>query len=443
MGLEKIEQIKERRVSADRSSGTSPASGLLRPSLLLFAVLLIPSIHALPWQGTVAAALMINLLVLVLLLVGITVLRLEQFRNLLYDEFGQLGVTLVLVVLLIAGLGEVETIGMGITQYYGASACVVPTDPSNPPPFLLTDPIKGIDVMGYAPFCATGGGSTILEWAKKTVINHEGLLTAQIQAATVFNAKVGATSAVSGFCNLMGTGLSVAGCSGYGVLRGPTGQMITASGIALMELKAEQLLLAISSNFALTLLLPLGILMRCLHFTRKAGGTIIAIALALAIVMPMAILLTQATADYFVRLYDHYSFERLGYLGEWKDPSGFEVVAPMYPNLDMDVDKLMSGDPTKLECNPYEPDVNKMVGRLQGFYGAGWTSGQYHERPDVHLMMGVIGVAPTPLERLLFLVLGRTLLMGALVLTMTILSVRVLGRMFGTEIEVWTIARLS
>ncbi|MCL6089099.1 MAG: hypothetical protein M1530_02955, partial [Candidatus Marsarchaeota archaeon] len=94
-----------------------------------------------------------------------------------------------------------------------------------------------------------------------------------------------------------------------------------------------------------------------------------------------------------------------------------------------------------IECDPTEPDEQHFVGKV-GELMVPLDANNQPIKPSPYLS-GTLEAGSSLSERVLFLAIVRTLLMGALALTMTITSVRVLGRIFGAEIEVWSIARLS
>lgn len=377
------------------------------------------------WQPAVAAALMLNVGVLLLVFMVVNALRLEQFRAMLYDEAGHLVVTILIVALLVAGLSDITNVSKGITCGFGAGAC--------------EEHPRSQEVLAGSTFCPTlkpqfnrqdspliCPAGSVMDWAKRVNVNRVALLGEQMQRAIEFNSKIGAVSSVSAFCNLMGTGLTVAGCSGYGVMRGPVGQLVMASGIGLMELRVQQILLALAENYALALLLPLGLLLRCLHFTRKAGGTLIAIALALYVVLPPSILLSQALVDGFV--------------------GGYGTLAQLergYPNLNFDYNALSAGmrGSAVMECDPSEPDEQNFINKVNGLQASKDIDG--NPASTASDKINTLEAGSSVSERVIFLVLVRTLLMDALVLTMLIMAVRVLGKLLGTEIEVSAIARLS
>lgn len=346
------------------------------------------------------AALMINLFVLALFYAAITILRLEHFKGMFYDEFGQVAVTVLIVILVIGGMGEAQSAARAIGYAFGSGACS--------------------PAAANTPYCASMASTPnfltvpLVTWAESVKNEHQIILVSQMNEAVKFNAKLGAASSVSGFCNLMGVGVSVAGCSAYGVLRGPTGQLLTATGIGVMETKAEEFLLLIAEKFALTLIVPLGLILRCLHFTRKAGGTLVALGLSLYLVLPISIIMVQALCDRFLA-----------------EPSYAALASTAFPNINGP--DLNNPNLDNLECDPFEPDEGRLASGKDSILHQLVNGG-----PN-----GTIEGGASVTEKIMFLVIVRTLLMGALTLTMVISSVRVLGHLLGSEVDVYAIARLS
>ncbi|VVB57742.1 Uncharacterised protein [uncultured archaeon] len=413
----------EKEQTETSASGLRPrVRASARLVFLLSFFFLVPFLHAAPqaWQPAVGAALVLNILVVALMFMVITALHLDHFKGMVYEEGGQLLVTMILAALLIGGLSDIEGVSHAIGCAGGTYSCSLGPVPANDLSLL---PLCSTMVSspGAAPVCPA---LSVMDWSQRVTAGQIALLEKQVVYATEFNAKMGAVSSVSAFCNLMGTGLTVAGCSAYGVMRGPSGQLINAVGFGLMELKAQQILLALAQNYALALLLPLGLLLRSLHFTRKAGGTLIALALSIYLILPISILLAQSLVDGFLSLptYNH-----LGVL-----------TSSTYPSVKFDYNALAAGGSITgaIECDPTDPDEQHLVDKVNGLLAPMDAQGNA-------VMAGSLESGSSLAERVMFMVIVRTLMMGALALTMTITAVRVLGKMFGAEIEVWSIARLS
>jgi hypothetical protein len=378
------------------------------------------------WQAAVGAAIMVNVLVLVLFFMAVMALHLDQLKGMVYEEAGQLLLTLVIVAAILLALPQIDSFSSSIACAASSFSCQASPDSQAFPlchSYLHDSGCQSLNQNTQNP-------PKVLDWAYWATYYHYNLLKDQILSATEFNAKVGAVSSVSSFCNLLGVGISLAGCSAYGVMRGPVGQLISAQGVGIMELEAQRLLILFASKYSLPLLLPLGIILRSLHFSRKAGGTIIALALSIYFVLPLSIILSQASADYFAsKLYPS-----IGNI-EGKPENS------LYPPIAFNYTAISKRERDAIECNPIDPDEGKFKDRLNWLLAprdslnkpVDYTAKNYPP----------LSVASTIAERIIFLSIVRTLLLGALALTLTISSVRILGRMFGAEIEVWSIARLS
>ena len=76
--------------------------------------------------------------------------------------------------------------------------------------------------------------------------------------------------------------------------------LINAMTLAIMGIEAQSVLLEFIAITAVPVLLPIGIVLRSLYFTRKLGGAIIAIAIGLFGVFPLTYLLNaELTSNYF------------------------------------------------------------------------------------------------------------------------------------------------
>ena len=101
-------------------------------------------------------------------------------------------------------------------------------------------------------------------------------------------------------CNIAGMGYSVSGCGGYSMLATPLSMAGGIVGFAIGELSAIERLITISQNYALAFLLPFGIVLRTLKFTRGAGGLLIALGISLHILLPGGIIFTDMLGQTFI-----------------------------------------------------------------------------------------------------------------------------------------------
>ncbi len=101
-------------------------------------------------------------------------------------------------------------------------------------------------------------------------------------------------------CQLQSIGYTVSGCGGFSMLAGPFSLAGTIMGFALGELNAVHRLIELGLAYALTLLLPLGIVLRTFRFTRGAGGFLIAIAVSIHILLPAGIVFVDMLGESFL-----------------------------------------------------------------------------------------------------------------------------------------------
>ncbi len=365
--------------------------GFVLSSFLLLLVLL-PSIHAAgDWRPAVFGAFIVSFSVVLLAYMVVTVLHWEQFKGILHDEAGQAVLTFVLVLVLIGGMPDLERAATGmICGFAGNNNCAQTLAAPKP----------------------------LNTWAVSVNTVQTVSLEKTMEDALDFNMKLGYVSSTTGFCSHLGVGFGVAGCATYGVLRGPVGQLMNAAGTGLMDLQAENILLQLNmTEMTLGLLLPLGVLLRSLHWTRKAGGTIIALALSLYLVFPSALLVGRAMTDSFVTASVLQSDPASGYSGQ-----------AAFPTMPAKYDPLSS---SSIECDPFYPDADKMVDKMH----------ELMQRPVGH--ESDVFHYPSPVEKLIFAVLVKNLIITVGALTATMVAVRSLGHALGAEVDVWAIARLS
>ena len=427
------------------SAGPSPPRNLFSFFIFFAAFLfVIPSLHAAAaWQPAVVSAVLISVFVLAVIYMLVHVLHWDQFKGLVKDELGQAFITFLLVVVLITGLPDAEHRTAGVVCGISGMPDFCPT----PAPASMLF-CKTADFSTGAPACPLSGslatcggpGSQPLNcWALNLNSQGQAQLGKALSDTLLFNKALGYVSSVGGFCNMLGVGFSVAGCSTYGVLRGPVGQMFNAIGIGMMDLQAEQILLNLNTiGFTLGLLLPLGVLLRALHWTRKAGGTLIALSLSLYFIFPASLLLGQAMADQFINPNPSPGYPSGSPYKELSDPSSNLQGSNLHlPQLSTKYNPL---DTSSIECNPYNPDTGKLLNTMDSFT----TRSPAASPPNPSSVDPAALVQnPSPIDRILFIVLVRNLLMTVVALTITLSAVRVFGQAFGAEIDVWGIARLS
>jgi hypothetical protein len=380
-------------------------------ALLAFSIILLSGI--LFSQGSfltpgekpaITMSILISALVVALGYALVHTLHLETLKGLMREEMGHLAITALLVGLLVFALSEVELAA-------GNATCVVSG---------INGMCGGSSTSGTYMSCngAPGGGTcqhvsgvSLSGWALNAINAENGTLNAFLANAVSYNNKVSETAATSGYCMMLGTGFSVAGCSAWGALRGPVGQMVNAAGMGAMELGAMRILIALNGfsafgtfsgiSYTMSLLMPLGIILRSLYFTRKAGDTLISLALSLYFVMPAAFIVGNAMADNFI-----------------KNPNYSAYGLP----ITLDTGRVSN-------CDPYDPSETDLINAFHAIENS----------PDPANFI----TYPSLADRLLFFVIVRITLVAVFALTATMAATRAIGMAFGADIEVMNIARLS
>jgi len=354
------------------------------PALLLFVLIGSP-FAANEWQPAVAASLMIAVFLISVAYMVVHFLRLEAFKPILQDEIGQVFTTVAIVAVLLLGAGYID--GLMKSAVLGTSQADT----------YCTE----TEGQFYCDTLTKNGNSfeapqqDIRDWALMLNKNNQVYLSERIYHTQQFVNRIGEQSSQSGMCNMLGIGFTIAGCTSWGVLRTPAGQLLNAQAFATMDLQAEKILLELAKSVMLPLLLPIGIFLRAIYFTRQAGSALIALCLSFYFIFPSMVLLGQAMADGFIA---HSEEQRDVFYSKEIDPNTGAI-----------------------SCDPFSPDAEDLQNQMNGL---------------------IKGNPPLD-EKIIFLTLGRYALMTALALTVTLAAVGGLGHALGTDINVMSIARLS
>lgn len=457
---------EKRNGPADSARGQPVAGARLALAVLLILISYTSISWAAPvgttWYQPAAIAILITVGVVVAMYIIVHLLHLENLKALVHDEMVQIIATAVLMGLLLTSLGALDDMGLkagcGITQVKscsaGANEVIANMTYTRLDNACKNNDLTHTETLGSAtrtcsdfvcrsqearwqanpdartnakePYvqCASPAPmAPLTSWATEFNEMQQKMLAFHISNTLEYNQKLAYAGASSGFCAMFGAGYSVAGCSAYNSLRGPVSQLSGALGFAVMDLQAERLLLDLNTQGITTgLLLALGILLRALHITRKAGGALIALALSLYFVFPATLILGQAMAGEFIHA---------------------------HPNFG--VPASLPADHLTNTCDPFDPQEGPMLERVdelirpagalhdadRGWVKSDGTPMDPHDAPDL------LYSNPSVVDVLLFEIVGRALLITALALTATLGAARGLGALMGTELEIGAIARLS
>ncbi|MEM4272508.1 MAG: hypothetical protein QXH30_02870, partial [Candidatus Bilamarchaeaceae archaeon] len=170
---------------------------------------------------------------------------------------------------------------------------------------------------------------------------------------------------------------------------------------ALLAQNSQTMLLILAKIFIFPVLLPLGIFLRCFQFTRATGGFLMAVGFCFYFIYPLAVLSTKGLADMVVT-------------------KGKAAEVPDYPDIEYPDEgyDAASFEP-KGDCNPYDMDSS-------------YTSRQVENVLDD----GLVGP-------LLFHFLIGGLFTNMLNLAIALSAIRALAGVFGAEVDVSALARIS
>jgi hypothetical protein len=329
------------------------------------------SFAAQPWQGTVTLALLIPIFLAVAAFMFLKFMGMQRHQAMVRDELYQALATAVIIGLLVSSMGMINDgtsdFICGITEM---DPCDIDTTDANP----------------------------ITNKATQVVNDRTENMRDFLGDAIKYNTQLGEVAAQSGFCNMMSVGFSVAGCSAWGNIRSQVGQLINAATYAVMDLTSTKILLDLNTkDLTLGLILPVGILLRALTFTRKLGSGIIAMALSLYFVFPATFILTEQIA--------------VKYLEDVNPSLRLDVSSNPVSIKDFDASEI---------CDPFDPKPGPITKAVDDKLKTNGTA-----------------------EKILFFVIARAFFPTVLALTATMTSIRAVGKLMATDIDISAIARLS
>ncbi len=255
---------------------------------------------------------------------------------------------------------------------------------------------------GFSGAIAGIQGATNLQTAATGIINEDlnnptdGLKQIFTQVADM-DTSVSIEGSRSESCNIVGIGYTVSACGGYAMLNTPLSMAGGIVSFSIGEMYSMLRLISVAQNYALQLLLPVGIILRTFKLTRGAGGFFIALGISIHIMVPVGIIFNRMLVDTFLA-----SPSAGGYAGGLTTPSNSDYT---------------SG------CDPAS------VGTYSG--GAGETD----------KANGIFDSLRADLMRVVFSVLVRGTLGPVLALLLMAAGIRALTSMAGAEVDVSAIAR--
>jgi len=234
---------------------------------------------------------------------------------------------------------------------------------------------------------AAGGIEDAMDAASQKLSELAAGTNAVLENMRVVSQELGKEASKGVFCNFMGVGFSLSNCSPFNAYRGTLTAAAFTTTVALSDTYAQSFLLSLARSYGFTVLIPLGLLLRCFRASRGAGGALIAIGFGFYTVYPAVILATDNLLH----------------------GSGAHPAAPQIPVVG--------------KCNPMETSV---AASLSQFTSYGDQLTDY-----------------ASIKALSYFVLVRVLFLSVLNLIITLGFIRAFAQMIGSDIDVSSLARIS
>ncbi len=208
--------------------------------------------------------------------------------------------------------------------------------------------------------------------------------------------QLGSLASLSGTCSFLGTSFTYPGCIGIQVPYTSMSLATTAMVSALLVQNSQTMLLILTKTFLFPVLLPLGIFLRTFQFTRGAGGFLMAIGVAFYFIYPLSVIATKGMLD------------------------AVEMRDPVIPYIDAPTQDYDAGSwDVSGDCNPFDMDPS-------------YTQNQVDNVLDDDFI-----------DPLLFYYIVGGLFTTMLNLMITLSAVRGLASIFGAEVDISGLARIS
>jgi hypothetical protein len=261
----------------------------------------------------------------------------------------------------------------------------------------------------------TGGQDSLQDNAIASIENTIGILGSYFEGLITIDNWISEQSSKTFRCSIMMVGYTVSGCGGYSMINPPVSMAGSIIGFALGELAAVGNLIELTSNYAMVLLLPAGIILRTLKVTRGAGGLLIAFAISAHIMLPLGIIFVDMMAENFISYDDDLS---------WVDSSVLNITD--YTNSDGEIAESLSSVNDDYDC---EPENTGSLGE-----GPELNNEQRAKRAYDQLR--------GDMKKYVFVVLVKATLGPIIAILMFIGSLRALTSLAGAEVDVTGLAKV-
>ncbi|MEK6982442.1 MAG: hypothetical protein AABX38_05915 [Candidatus Micrarchaeota archaeon] len=138
----------------------------------------------------------------------------------------------------------------------------------------------------FAPSGATNFQDAAISAVRANLADHQSIYN----NLKSFSVELGKESSKSYFCSLQGVGFYVSPCSAFSSISPSVSLAFQILSASIAELNSLDTLLNFAKTYGFAVLLPFGILLRTLKFTRGAGGLFLGLAVSLYIVLPLLVI---------------------------------------------------------------------------------------------------------------------------------------------------------
>lgn len=224
--------------------------------------------------------------------------------------------------------------------------------------------------------------------------------------------KIAKEASRSTSCILAGGGYSVSACGGFTMMGTPFSLGGSVVGYAIAEIASAKMIVELAKDYALTLLLPLGIILRTFKFSRGAGGFLMAFGISAYLLIPAGIIFVDMLNEQFA-----------------EDPSSSDY----------------QGTPEVIDvtCDPalISPEGARVAtGLTMGVGGLIATAGE-ETRSNEERAVDAYKDLREELKKYMYVVLLKATLGPVVALLFFIGGVRALSALMGAEVDVSVISR--
>ncbi len=218
---------------------------------------------------------------------------------------------------------------------------------------------------------------------------------------------MGGLASVGGNCYLFGVSYTYAGCASINVPFSSATFAARVMSTAVLAMNSQLFLLNLAASFLFPVLLPFGLFLRCFHVTRGTGGFLIAFSFAFYFIYPLSILVTKGMLD----------------MAEVPEPSYPGIEYPTVEDTWGLLDALTEWD-VPGDCDPFAMDFS-------------------YTKDQINHLIRIDHPEDPMTDSLLYMFFFGGLFSPALSLVITLSTLRTLSRVFGTEVDVSALARIS